>query len=113
MTLFIITVTDESAYVSQDTFCSHLLPNTAPLDDFATVNLADDQSNARATTGIASPTDKLKTFTSKIVAVPHMHMVMGGAGHHELIMAWAQVLTVIPARDLVELDSILPDAIKH
>ena len=114
MTLFIVTVTDDFALVSQDTAAFSLdESNVARSEDFATINADDVQKLATLESRSTQPTDKPKYFTSKIVMLPHLHMVLGGAGYHELILGWSQVMTVTAGRDLVELDPVVADGIKR
>lgn len=114
MTLFIVTVTDDFAIVSQDTFVSEVNEATmARAGDCATVDLSAGHALPAIEGRESPPTGKPKFFTSKMFVVPHLHMVIGGSGCLQLIMAWAQVAICTAARDLIELDRIVPDAIMH
>lgn len=111
MTLFVITLTDKFALVSQDTMVAW--DTDAKAGHFRTLtpdDLARDPSAFVCNPGAA---ERCLTFTSKIAVIPHLHMVVGGAGEFRLINAWALNVGVMAARDAVEIDSVAPALLRQ
>lgn len=110
MTILNVTITQDAAFISQDTFASS--EQTKPADAPRPIITSDmNEAIGSAFTGNGSrPELEPATFMAKIAAVPHLRLLVGGTGTVLGIMLWRQMLMngIVPAGDIVELNAIAP-----
>lgn len=94
MTLFIVTVTERYALVSQDTFVTREQDvSREDVDTSLTGNMATATRTAYVGGGRTELFPPL-TFASKMAFLPHLHAIVGGSGDFGLQAMWTGVLNM-------------------
>lgn len=109
MTIFVITIAEKFALVSQDTMVS-ALPAGRPAERYEV--LEGDAAGAVLPPKGEAPAPDILGFKMKTTVFPSLHMAAGGAGSDDFISFWKDRLTDLAragARDIADLDREAPE----